>query len=81
MTDTVDRRTLDQRPDASTIAALRETAADGEVSIEATYPSADDAQKRMVVSPRGTVVILDDTSEATFNRSTSAADIAASLRE
>jgi regulator of extracellular matrix RemA (YlzA/DUF370 family) len=81
MTDTVDRRTLDQLPDESTITTLREEAADREVSIEATYSSADGPQKRMVVSPRGTVVILSDTSEATFNRSTAAADIAASLRE
>jgi hypothetical protein len=81
MTDTVDRRTLNDVPDESTIATLRDEAAGQEVSIEATYPSPDGPQKRMVVSPRGTVVILQDTSEATFNQSTSAADIAASLRE
>ena len=81
MTDTVDRRTLDETPDESTIATLRDEAAAQGESIEATYPSVDGAQKRMVVSPRGTVVILNDTSDATFNRSASAADIAASLRE
>ncbi len=81
MPNTVDRRTLDQLPDASTIAALREEAADQEVSIEATYPKSDGSQKRMVVSPRGTVVILNDVSKDTFNRSQSADDIAAALRE
>jgi len=81
MTDTVDRRTLEQVPNESIIASLRKDAADRDGSIEAAYPSPDGPQKRMVVSPRGTVVILNDTSETTFNRSQSAADIAAALRE
>lgn len=81
MTDTADSRTLDQLPDESTITALREEAAEHESSIEITYPSPEGPEKRMVISPRGTVVILNDVSAETFNRSQSAADIAASLRE
>lgn len=81
MSDTVDRRTIDQLPDASIITTLRDEAADREISIEATYPSPDGPEKRLVVSPRGTVVLLQNTSEATFNQSESAADIAEALRE
>jgi hypothetical protein len=77
---TVDRRELHACPDESTIAAFREEAAGQDVSIEAHYPT-DDGQKRLVVSPRGTVVVLNDVSETTFNRSTSPAEIAAQLRE
>ncbi|MFB6248094.1 MAG: hypothetical protein ABEL97_05945 [Salinibacter sp.] len=76
----VDRRELDAPPDESTIATLREEAAAQDVSIETHYPAGDD-QKRLVVSPRGTVVVLNDVSETTFNRSTSPAEIAAELRE
>ena len=75
----VDRRDLDAIPDESTIAALREEAAAQDVSIEAHYP-AGDAQKRLVLSPRGTVVVLKDVSEDTFNQSVSPAEIAAQLR-
>jgi hypothetical protein len=75
----VDRRDLDAIPDESTIATLREEAAAQDVSIEAHYPTGDEA-KRLVVSPRGTVVLLNDVSEDTFNQSVSPAEIAAQLR-
>jgi hypothetical protein len=75
----VDRRDLDARPDESTIATLREEAAAQDASIEAHYP-AGDKEKRLVVSPRGTVVVLNNVSEETFNQSVPAAEIAAQLR-
>lgn len=81
MTDAVDRRTLDQTPNASDIASYREEAAEHDVSIEATYTPPDGAQKRLVVSPRGTVVLLNDVSEETFNQSRSADEIATALQE
>lgn len=75
----VDRRTLDQIPDAETIRSFRDEAADADASIEATYP-ANGTEKRLVVSPRGTVVLVNDVSEDTFNRSVDAAEIAEALR-
>lgn len=80
MPTSVDRRTLDQIPDADTIRSFRDEAAETEASIEATYPSAADEEKRLVVSPRGTVVLLNDVSEDTFNHSVDAAEIAEALR-
>jgi len=80
MPTSVDRREFDARPDASTIADLREEAAAQDVSIEATYPVADEDTKRLVVSPRGTVVLLNDVSEETFNQSVSPSEIAEQLR-
>jgi hypothetical protein len=80
MPDSVQRRELDAVPDASTISDLRDHAEADEVSIEAHFPTGDGVQKRLVVSPRGTVVLLNDVSEETFNRSTTADDVADSLR-
>ncbi len=80
MSTSVDRHELDHIPDEETIASFRDAADEQDVTIEARYPSAE-GQKRLVVSPRGTVTVLNDVSEATFNRSQSAAEIAASLRE
>lgn len=76
---TVDRRELDQLPDAATIRSFREEAEQADTSIEATYPTSDEGEKRLVVSPRGTVVILNNVSEDTFNPSMDAADIADAL--
>lgn len=80
MTDSVIRRELNQRPDESTIASLRDRAAEEETSLEVHFPADSGEQKRIVVSPRGTVVLLNDVSEATFNRSQSAAEIAEAIR-
>jgi hypothetical protein len=81
MPDSVQRRSLDQRPDEATIGALREEANEAGASVEASFPATDGTEKRLVVSPRGTVVLLNDVSEATFNQSVSAAEIAEALRE
>lgn len=81
MPKNVDRRTLDEPPNAADIASYRDEAAEQEASIEATYPTPDGNEKRMVVSPRGTVVILNDVSEETFNQSRSADEIAAAVRD
>jgi hypothetical protein len=81
MPASVDRRELDSIPDESTIADLREAAADEEASIEVTFPAADGETKRLVVSPRGTVVLLNNVSEETFNQSKPAAEIATYLQK
>lgn len=81
MTDDVDRRTLNERPNAADIDSYREEAAEQEASIEVTYPLPNGNEKRMVVSPRGTVVVLNDVSEKTFNQSRPANEIAATLRD
>lgn len=78
MTTSVQRTTLDAPPTADRIATARQTAADQHVSVELRFPAGDDA-KRLVVSPRGTVVLLTDASEDTFHHSTSADEIAAAL--
>lgn len=81
MPDAAQRHDLDEIPDESTIASLREEAEADDVSVEAHFPAREDERKRLVVSPRGTVVLLNDVSEETFNRSQSAAEIARALRE
>ena len=80
MSDTVQRLDLDHLPDAATITSLREQAEADAVSMEAHFPASDGEQKRLVVSPRGTVVLLNDVSQETFNRSRSAEEIADALR-
>jgi hypothetical protein len=81
MPPSVDRRELDAVPDESTIATFRDEAAADDVSIEATFPAPGGETKRLVVSPRGTVVLLNNVSEETFNQSVAPAEIAAALRE
>ena len=81
MSDTVEQVELTELPDESAIASFRQEAEEKDVSIEATYSTSSGAEKRMVISPRGTVVILNDVSEETFNQSTSAADIAEYVRQ
>ena len=78
MSDSVQRRSLDVPPTPSQIASSRETAAEQNVSVELRFP-ADTDSKRLVVSPRGTVVLLNDVSEETFQQSQSAEDIATAL--
>lgn len=81
MPDSVQRHDFDTIPDASTITALREEAETEAVSVAARFPTADGEEKRLVVSPRGTVVLLNDVSEETFNRSVNADEIAATLHD
>lgn len=78
MCDTVQRTSLDAPPTPDQITASRETAADQSVSVELRFPAATDS-KRLVVSPRGTVVLLSNVSEETFHQSQSAEDIVAAL--
>lgn len=81
MSDSVIRHDLDQRPEKSDISSFRTEAEEKEASVELTFPSSQGEEKRLVFSPRGTVVLLNDVSEQTFNRSRSAAEIADALRE
>lgn len=62
------------------MSSLREDAHTEDASIEVTYPSPAGDQKRLVVSPRGTVVVLTDVTEDTFNPDIDAAEIAEALR-
>jgi len=78
-TDTASRP-LDDRPDADTIRSLRSEASEQGASVQATFPL-DETRKRLVVSPRGTVVLLNDVSENTFNASHSAEEVAAALQD
>ncbi|MFO8098632.1 MAG: hypothetical protein R6T83_03305 [Salinibacter sp.] len=78
MTDTVYRISIDRPPRADQIAAYREEANDRQGTLEVTFPVGE-ITKRLVVSPRGTVVLLNDVSEETFNRSESPETIAAAL--
>lgn len=80
MPDAVQRQNLEDIPDEETVTSLREQAEDEAVSVEAHFPHKEGKEKRLVVSPRGTVVLLNDVSEETFNRSRSAAEIAKALR-
>lgn len=81
MSNTVQRLELDTLPNADTITSLREQAEADAVSVEAHFSHPSGEQKRLVVSPRGTVVLLNDVSEETFNRSRSANEIADALRD
>jgi len=78
MSNGVERLSRDTPPTAEQIATYRKEAAKQESSVEVTFPTNDET-KRIVVSPRGTVVLLNDVSEETFNQSESAEDIAAAL--
>jgi len=80
MPDSVDRNTLDASPTADHIADYRERANSEEKTIEVAFPAGEDT-KRLVVSPRGTIVLLNNVSEETFNRSVSAEEVAAALPE
>lgn len=81
MSDSVVRHNLDRLPDESTIRSFRKEAKESDASVELTYPAPTSERKRIVISPRGTVVLLNDVSEETFNRSRSAEEIATALRE
>jgi len=81
MPDPPARHELAELPDEEAISSLREQAQEQGASVEARFPTADGKQKRLVVSPRGTVVLLNDVSKDTFNRSVSASDVATALRE
>jgi len=70
---------LDASPTAAQIAEMREKAAAEDESVQAALPTDADVPKRLVVSPRGTCVLLQDTREESFNPSVDAADIAEAL--
>lgn len=80
MPESIEMNDLEEAPDAETITSLREQAEERDEAIGVTFPTADGQEKRLVVSPRGTCVLLNDVSEDTFNHSLSAAEIAEALR-
>lgn len=80
MPDTIETTDLDSIPNADTIAELRTRASEKGQSVGVTFPSPEGERKRLVVSPRGTSVLLNDVSEETFNRSVEADAIADALR-
>lgn len=82
MPESIELRDLDAAPDAEFIRTLRDQANERDEAVGARFPTADDQEKRLVVSPRGTCVLLnDEVSEQTFNRSLTADEIANALRE
>lgn len=81
MTDAKEPESLDEIPSADTIESLRDRARDVEESVVVTFPAADGERKRLVASPRGTCVLLNDVSGDIFNSSVGADEIAAALRE
>lgn len=80
MTDEIQYQELDAPPNADKIARLREEAAEREESVGVTFPTPDDVEKRFVVSPRGTCVLLNDVRKDSFNPSEEVEDIAEALR-
>lgn len=81
MVDTKATSSLDEIPSGDTIESLRDEARDGGESAVVTFPEGDGERKRLVVSPRGTCVLLNDVSEDVFNSSVEPHEIAAALRE
>lgn len=81
MPESIDMHTLDEVPDTEAIATLREQAETKDEAVGVTFPTSDGTQKRLVVSPRGTCVLLTDVSEETFNQSLSAAEVAEALKQ
>ena len=76
----IDTRTLDAPPDADLITELRDRAHDRGEAVGVIFP-ADGERKRLVASPRGTCVLLNETREDSFNPSVGVEEIAAVLRD
>jgi hypothetical protein len=79
MPDLQDLPTLDASPTAAQIAEMREKAAAEGESVQVALPTDADVPKRLVVSPRGTCVLLQDTREESFTPAVDAADVAEAL--
>lgn len=80
MPDEIELQDLNAIPDAETIRSFREQAAEEDTSVGATFPAPDGTQKRLIVSARGTCVLLNDVTEETFHHSLTAEEIARDLR-
>lgn len=80
MKETADATELDSVPDAEIIEELRNEAGASEESVAILFPSTEGPPKHLVVSPRGTCVVLDETIDESFNPSVSAEEIATALR-
>lgn len=81
MKDTTDATELDSIPGAETIEELRNEASTSGESVATLFPSAEGPPKHLVVSQRGTCVILDETIDESFNPSVSAEEIATALQK
>jgi hypothetical protein len=68
--------TLDHAPSADEIASYREEALQQDDAVAVRYPH-DDGPRELVVSPRGTCVVLEDnTSNDALNPDTAPTDVA-----
>jgi hypothetical protein len=68
--------TLDHAPSADEIASYREEASQQDDSVAVRYPH-DDGARELVVSPRGTCVVLENnTSNDALNPDTATTDVA-----
>jgi hypothetical protein len=71
---------IDRTPTADDITQYRQEAAERSGSVVAAYPGPEGRQQFLVVSARGTCVVLDQrVSRETFNASVDADDIASAL--
>lgn len=80
MKDTTDATELDSIPNAETIKELRNEASTSGASVAILFPSSEGTPKHLVVSPRGTCVVLDETIDESFNPSVSADEIVSALQ-
>lgn len=81
MANSIDMKDLDRPPDADIITELREQAGNRGESVGVIFPAKDGERKRLVVSERGTCVLLNDTREDTFIPSVEAEEVAAALQK
>jgi hypothetical protein len=79
MSDLQELPTLEAAPTAAQITEMREQAAADGATIQVALPTETPPPKRLVVSPRGTCVLLQDTRTASFNPSVPADEIADAL--
>jgi hypothetical protein len=79
MPDLQDLPTLETPPTAARITEMREKAAAKDETVQVLLPTETDPPERLVVSPRGTCVLLQDTRTASFNPSVPADEVADAL--
>lgn len=81
MPDLTPHHELDAVPDAESIATYREDAQKSDADVIVRYPNADGETRHLVVSPRGTCVVLkENVSRDAFAPQKDASTIAEALR-
>lgn len=81
MSDLTPHHELDAPPDAEAISSYRDAAADSGTDVIVRYPNADGDTRHLVVSPRGTCVILQEqVSRDAYAPQTDASTVAEALQ-